>query len=242
MFFISITCVNAAEISENVKLKTCIDGDTAIFMINNVETKVRFLAINTPEVEGEAYGKEASKLVCDLLKNSENIVIEYDLNAEKDKYDRTLAWVWFEGNLLQEELVKNGYAEVAYIYADYKYTNSLCLAQQNAIAKKMNIWSNENKEEDYCAKVDTTKVKSNIDYNKIFNKEVTEDDIPEEIKDRMKDLQTTTETLNKIDNFGNKVSQYLEDDNSGFTNIVLYLVLGIAGIYLLYQTFISTKK
>ena len=79
LLFWGITYVSAAEISENVKLKTCIDGDTAIFLIDNVETKVRFLAINTPEVEGEAYGKEASKVACDLLKNSESILIEYDL-------------------------------------------------------------------------------------------------------------------------------------------------------------------
>ena len=242
LLFWGISYVSAAEISENVKLKTCIDGDTAIFLIDDVETKVRFLAINAPEVDGEAYGKEASKVACDLLKNSESILIEYDLNADKDKYDRSLAWVWADDKLLQEELVKNGYAEVAYIYADYKYTNSLCLVQQNAITKKMNIWSNVNKEEDYCARVDTSKIKSNIDYNKIFNKETSEDEIPDDVKDKLNDLQKTADTINKIDQFSNKVTQYLEDDNGGFTNIVLYIVLGIAGIYLLYQTFVTPKK
>ena len=106
----------------------------------------------------------------------------------------------------------------------------------------MNIWSNENREEDYCARVDTSKIKSNIDYNKIFNKETSEDEIPDDVKDKLNDLQKTADTINKIDQFSNKVTQYLEDDNGGFTNIVLYIVLGIAGIYLLYQTFVTPKK
>ena len=50
----------------NVKLSKCTDGDTAHFIIDGKDTKVRFLAIDTPESVKEnnivePFGKEASE-------------------------------------------------------------------------------------------------------------------------------------------------------------------------------------
>ena len=57
--------------SERVKIElvSCIDGDTAKFVIDVKEEKVRFLGIDTPESTNyvETYGKEASEYTCNLL-------------------------------------------------------------------------------------------------------------------------------------------------------------------------------
>ena len=45
------------------------------------------------------------------------------------------------------ELVKNGYAEVAYLYGDYKYTNTLKDHQAVAEASKIGIWNEEARKE-----------------------------------------------------------------------------------------------
>ena len=45
------------------------------------------------------------------------------------------------------ELVKQGLAEVKYIYGDYAYTDDLQKAQKAAQADKLNIWSNQPYEE-----------------------------------------------------------------------------------------------
>jgi len=64
--------------------------------------------------------------VCDALTNAKTIELEYDDGSdETDKYGRTLAWVYADGKLLQRELVKQGLAEVKYIYGDYAYTDEL---------------------------------------------------------------------------------------------------------------------
>ena len=66
-FFIFMINCNAS-----VKLTKCVDGDTAWFNIDGVNTKVRFLAIDTPEStnEVEYYGKESSEFTCNSLKNT----------------------------------------------------------------------------------------------------------------------------------------------------------------------------
>ena len=134
----------------NVKLKTCIDGDTAIFLYNNEKIKARFLAIDTPETEysekGEMpLGKEASEYTCNKLKNAQKIKLEYDNNSDKtDKYDRHLVWVWLDDKLLQKELVSIGYAKVSYLYNNYKYTNELISEEETAKKKKIGIWNTNN--------------------------------------------------------------------------------------------------
>ncbi len=127
-----------------VTLSKCVDGDTAYFIINNKNTKVRFLAIDTPETKGkiEPYGKEASEYTCRLLNNAKKIEIEYDID-KKDKYDRTLAWIFIDDYLLQKKIIEEGLAKVAYIYNDYKYVDILKESEKNAKKNKLNIWSDE---------------------------------------------------------------------------------------------------
>lgn len=143
-----------------VTLERCVDGDTAVFIMNDQETKFRFLAINTPESvhptkEVEDYGKEASEITCSLLTNATTIEIEYDSGSNQtDKYQRHLGWIWLDGQLLQELLVSNGYAQVAYIYGNYQYTNNLCYTQSLARQNQLGIWQDSSLEEGYCSKID----------------------------------------------------------------------------------------
>jgi len=130
---------------EEVTLNKCVDGDTAWFNLNNEVIKTRFLAINTPESTNkiEKYGKEASEFTCELLEDATKIEIEYDEDYDKlDKYDRHLVWIFVDNELLQQKLVKNGLAEIKYVYGDYKYLDilneSLVIAKKN----KINMWKN----------------------------------------------------------------------------------------------------
>ena len=143
---------------KEVILKSCIDGDTSNFIMNKKEIKVRFLAIDTPEVkhnniDEEPYGIEAKNFTCRKLKNAKKIELEFDNNSDKkDRYDRYLAWVFVNDKLLQNEIVKNGLAEVTYLYGDYKYTDILKESQTKAILNKKGMYSNED-----ISKYSTTK-------------------------------------------------------------------------------------
>lgn len=147
-FLIGINITYAKEI---VKFSKCVDGDTIKIILNEKEYTVRMLAIDTPEsvhpTKGvEYYGKEASEYTCNKVTNAKKIELEYDENSDQtDKYDRLLAWVFVDGSLLQKDLVTNGYAKVAYLYDNYKYTKELESAQELASVKNIGIWNGEAK-------------------------------------------------------------------------------------------------
>jgi len=146
IFFIGLNGVYA---KENVKFSDCVDGDTIKVIKNEKEYTVRMLAVDTPEsvhpTKGvEYYGKEASEYTCNTVKNAKKLELEYDDNSEKeDKYGRLLAWVFTDDILLQQQLVENGYAKVAYLYDDYKYTKELEKKQELASIKNLGIWNEE---------------------------------------------------------------------------------------------------
>lgn len=147
IFFCMLFNVNAED-KIIVTFNDCIDGDTASVILNDEIIKLRFLAVDTPEsvhptIGEEEYGKEASNYTCKALKNAKKIEIEYDSNSDKkDKYERHLAWIFVDGELLQAKLVEQGLAEVAYLYGDYKYTPLLESKQLIAQTKQIGIWNN----------------------------------------------------------------------------------------------------
>ena len=132
-----------------VKYVESVDGDTAKFELNGEKITVRFLGIDTPETvhptKGEEfYGKEASNFTKEILENAKKIEIEYDSNSsEKDKYERHLAWIWVDGILLQEKLIKNGLATTYMLQYNYKYAWILQEQEEKVKEEKIGIWSDK---------------------------------------------------------------------------------------------------
>ena len=80
----------------SVKFARCIDGDTAAFILNDEEIRVRFLAIDTPEIYPKnnikPFGIEASDYTCTKITRAKVIKLEYDPKSDlKDRYGRYLA-------------------------------------------------------------------------------------------------------------------------------------------------------
>ena len=172
LLFISINIVSAKTI--DVKFSDCVDGDTAKFIYKNEEITARFLAIDTPETKHptkgeEPYGKEASEYTCKKLKEANKIKLEYDNDSDElDKYDRHLVWVFVDGKLLQKKLVSKGYASVAYLYGNYKYTGELEKAEQEAENNKLGIWSIEQNQEATEEINEVTKNETSLNYKEII--------------------------------------------------------------------------
>lgn len=195
-FCLFITNVYAERVS--VKFEACVDGDTIKVMLDDKKTTVRFLAIDTPETvhptKGEQpFGKEASNYTCDKVKNAKKLEIEYDEGSTKtDKYNRALGWVFVDDTLLQKDLVSLGYAKVAYLYGDYKYTEDLKKEESVAKSKKIGVWSLEE---------ETTTKKTEKTTKKVTESE-TEDSI---INDLLKDIRKMFKNLFK--NIFNKIKK-----------------------------------
>lgn len=132
-----------------VELVATVDGDTAKFKMNGEQVTVRFLGINTketvdPEIGEEAWGKEASDFTKEKLENATKIELEFDNFAEeKDKYNRYLAWIWIDDELLQNLLVECGLAQNYMLQNNYKYAGMLQESEEIAKNSKLGIWSEE---------------------------------------------------------------------------------------------------
>lgn len=177
LFFIGIMMINAKTI--DVEFSECVDGDTAKFIYKEEEITARFLAIDTPETvhptkDVEEFGKDASDYTCNKLKEAEEIKLEYDEDSDElDKYNRHLVWVFVDGELLQKKLVSKGYASVAYLYGDYKYTKELEAVEQEAEDSKLGIWSiEENNDSNNKSEKEEIEAKTKEDSTKINYKEI----------------------------------------------------------------------
>ena len=138
---------------ENVTLSKCSDEGSARFLYGKEEIKVKFIGI---DVEDYLKGNELDEIdevsisdyVCSSLTNAKEIKIEFEKDINnKDKYGRVLAWVFVDGNLLQENLVEKGYAKVAYLYDDYKYNDVIKEKEKIAKENKVGLWSETEVEE-----------------------------------------------------------------------------------------------
>ena len=112
----------------SVQLTRTVDGDTIKVLYKGKEETVRYLLIDTPESKKkpgtcvQPYAKSASEKKNEQLVSSGDLSLEFDNGNERDKYGRLLAYVFVDGKSVQETLLKEGYARVAYIYEPtYKY-------------------------------------------------------------------------------------------------------------------------
>lgn len=124
-----------------VMVSRVIDGDTIVFTYNNKDVKGRLLCIDAPEDthKKQAWGHEATLYLRKLIEGK-MIEIEFD-NDERDKYGRYLIHVTYNGQSVQQLLLQQGLARIAYIYDQYKYIDDYKAAEKEAKRTKKNIWS-----------------------------------------------------------------------------------------------------
>ena len=137
---------------DTVTLSNCVDSESARFILGVEEIKVKYIGIQLEEKvidnkNDEINGSFISDYVCNSLKNSKEIKIQYEPKIDnKDRYGRIQAWVFVDGVLLQENLIRNGYARIMYLEDDYLYTSKLKEAQKYAKENKLGIWMTKEEE------------------------------------------------------------------------------------------------
>ena len=132
---------------DTYSVKKVIDGDTIEIERYGKSEKVRMIGIDTPETLDprkpvQCFGKEASDKSKDLLSGG-RVRLEFDpIVGEKDKYNRLLAYVWSDNELVNLKLIKEGYAnEYTYRSQSYKYQNEFKNAQTVAKESSIGLWS-----------------------------------------------------------------------------------------------------
>lgn len=128
-----------------VTLVETVDGDTIKVNYKGKVETIRYLLIDTPEEKKpgtcvQPYAVDAYNRNKQLV-NSGKLTLEFE-KSRTDKYGRLLAYVFVDGKSVQETLLREGFARVAYIYEPpYKYLSNYQRAEQAAKKKRLNIWS-----------------------------------------------------------------------------------------------------
>ncbi|NMO95790.1 thermonuclease family protein [Paenibacillus lemnae] len=133
-----------------VTLVKAIDGDTISVKWQGNTENVRFLLIDTPETKHprlgvQPFGPEAKAFTAKVVEEAKTLELEFDIGPNRDKYGRLLAYVYADGIMVQEELLKEGLARVAYIYPpNVRYVDKFNDLQQDSRSQQAGIWSVEN--------------------------------------------------------------------------------------------------
>jgi micrococcal nuclease len=140
---------------QEVVITRVIDGDTVEVTGGR---KVRFIGIDAPESvhpnqPTACFGSESARFAQSLLEGK-RVHLEKDL-SETDRYKRLLRYVWLGDLLINEYLVKEGYAIASTYPPDVKYQLIFSEAQKYARENNKGMWNSCNISKDAGSVFDT---------------------------------------------------------------------------------------
>jgi len=126
-----------------VRVVEVVDGDTVRVDLNGEERPVRLIGIDTPEKDGpytdeECFGEQATRYTTEAL-GGRVVGLEFDVERT-DRFDRTLAYVWVDGELFNERILLEGYAVLATFPPNVRYVDRFTTAQRRARDEQTGLW------------------------------------------------------------------------------------------------------
>jgi endonuclease YncB( thermonuclease family) len=135
--------------AEPASLVSVSDGDTIRVNVGGREETLRLILIDTPEThdpnnQHECYGAEATAFLEGLLPRGSELYLETDV-SERDRFGRLLRYVWLDRGdevyLINEAMVRSGYAAQSTFPPDVKYEERIQEAARFARAHGYGLWS-----------------------------------------------------------------------------------------------------
>jgi len=135
---------NELNLSGPYEVVKVVDGDTIDVNIDGTTEKVRMIGIDTPEsVHNDPLkNTEEGTFVSEYMKaylQGKSVYLEFDVGV-RDKYDRLLAYVYLEDEMLNKMLLELGYARVMTIQPNVKYCDDFIKAQWQAKDTNQGFW------------------------------------------------------------------------------------------------------
>jgi micrococcal nuclease len=161
IFIILAFTLSAAQVQappQTAKVLYVGDGDTLKVSYNGKSERLRLIGIDAPESRinkkaksdaqrtGEdvktiiAMGKKATTFVKTLVNPGDPVRIEFDVQT-RDKYGRLLGYVYLpNGKMLNEEIVKAGYANLMTYPPNVKHQERFLKAYREAREGRRGLW------------------------------------------------------------------------------------------------------
>jgi micrococcal nuclease len=135
-----------------------VDGDTLKVKYQGRPERLRLIGVDTPESAPNAkarrdsrrsktklntvvlMGQQAKHFLAQLVSPGDVLKLEFDVQ-ETDKYGRLLVYAYLaDGRMLNEVLVREGYAQVMTIPPNVKYQTRFTTAYEQARAARAGLW------------------------------------------------------------------------------------------------------
>lgn len=129
---------------ERATTRTCVrvvDGDTVIL---DGGERVRLIGVDTPELHRQGtpvqyFARQASAFTRGLVQGR-RVKLDHD-REPRDKYGRTLGYLWLEnGTFVNHEIIRRGYG-FAYTRHPFRYLDEFRLAERAAREEGAGLWA-----------------------------------------------------------------------------------------------------
>jgi micrococcal nuclease len=128
--------LTAPELRRPCTISRVVDGDT-FYCADGL--KVRLIGLDAPERGQGRAAREASAALRRLLPVGARVQLEQDV-APRDRYGRTLAYAWRDSLLVNERLLREGWAFLLTVPPNVRYVDRLERAQRAARMQKAGLW------------------------------------------------------------------------------------------------------
>ena len=134
---------SSASADELVLVERVVDGDTLVLSGGD---RVRLIGVDTPETHHpskpvQPFGPEAYEFTRGKVEGK-RVQLKFDPGETKDRYGRTLAYVYIDGEFLNELLIRQGLARAL---TNYPFSSDMKqvfrTAEAQAKAAKRGVWS-----------------------------------------------------------------------------------------------------
>ncbi len=132
-----LACASSQQQEAGCVVLRIADGDT--FTCRDGR-KVRLIGIDSPEEQQRPYGAKARQALLRLLPVGAGARLEHDIDT-RDRYGRVLAYAWAGSTLVNEAMVRGGWAVLYTVPPNVKYADRFGRAQNEARARGTGLWS-----------------------------------------------------------------------------------------------------
>lgn len=123
-----------------------VDGDTVKVRVGGRVETVRLIGIDAPEAAtsgrpAQCFGPESTAKAKELLAGKVARLEFDESQGRRDRYDRLLAYVWVNDVLVNDWMIRQGYAREFTYRLPYRYQAAFQAAEQEARAAGRGLWA-----------------------------------------------------------------------------------------------------
>lgn len=100
---------------------------------------MRLTGIDAPEMADTAHGPRAMQALTTMTQVGDTVQLESDVRA-RDQYNRVLAYVWHHGAMLNQRMVREGWALPYTVPPNVRYEATFRSAQREARSSNAGLW------------------------------------------------------------------------------------------------------